>query len=622
MEDENSLNMRMDDRYFINEIPLAGIGSIVEVSRNGLRIKKVPGHTIDGPVMALQVGSRQIKGAIRWSDTLSIGLRTDGLFNDPSQIRELLKKAKENVAPPQMKVTDKAIQQYKKDEVVVAMVNLLMEVESLEPNVIKIGQHINEVCTLEEKQAKPDEQEPEEKAGFPSFRDILIEKASDLQGTGETIVKDLNFAVTRLGINNIRVILRNAVHNRITRSNLSAPVFPDYETCNILKSIVYKNLCAYFGFTDIQSEGNALLSFETAGVEILIRESMGILDSYYKNPSRLYAEVSRVYERSFFGVDPLQIDKYYFAKCLEAFSELSDGYILAHCIHNPHYAPADELKLSLTKDGMIFSYMAHLALLAIEFIMDKNRESGYVLQKKLRGKGMDGRKLLGFIEKSINETNTILKDFDIKKSIVAPSLPEGSIALEGYLGKDARFDYLVRSFQKFDRGNARRLALRYDDESYAHFILSKILSADSLSLNARTVCIVPCGNVSLSPWYIKDFSFFDLLIFKDLQALPDYHQATLLTLWKSFEGQIITTFSTAELMDFAHPRMHSALVPFIVDFPSYFHNDHVYNKMVEHTANYLKPYYGEQKVDTSRYLKEVYTMNHIKSDILLTKEIS
>jgi hypothetical protein len=93
-------------------------------------------------------------------------------------------------------------------------------------------------------------------------------------------------------------------------------------------------------------------------------------------------------------------------------------------------------------------------------------------------------------------------------------------------------------------------------------------------------------------------------------------------LWNSFEGQIIVTFSNLDFLDFTDLRLYAVLNSCIVDFPSYFFNDYVYKKMLEHSVNYLKPYIGKEQVDINRYLNEVYTMNHVKTDILLNKEIS
>ncbi|MGC2062314.1 MAG: hypothetical protein WA610_05000 [Thermodesulfovibrionales bacterium] len=628
MQTEKPLNQRKFDRYVIDEIPVQGIGSIVEVSRKGLKIRKAPGFSIPGPALNFKLSTVEIKTAVRWEDSNFIGLQFEGAFNDPSFIIKRIRRPKEAVVPPQMSIPAKSILQYKKDEILTAMVNLLMEVESSEPNLTKIGTFINEICVLEEKEKKVEEgtEEGKEEALLEvreqTFIEQVIARAVSLHSWDQGRVIDINFAITTLGLDNVREILRNYVHKRIFKTENAVPVFQDIEVFNILKSAVFKNLCRVFGLSEIQPEGNALLSFETVGVEILIRESSGILDSYYKSPSRLYSEISRMYEKAFFGADPVLINKYYFEKGIGTFQELYHGYVLAHMALNPQYSPSEDLKISLTRNGLVFSYMAYLTFLAVCFIMDKDRESGFILAQRLRGKGMDEARILNFLDTSISEARTIAKDFGVKETFVRPPLSAGSFKIEAWVGKDSRFRYLVQSFMNFDRMNLGRIALRCEDSSYAHFILGKLMNADVLKLSTKTFCVVPCGNVSDDQWYVRDFTNFDLLVFKNINKLPAFHLSTFIKLWNSFEGQIIVTFSTLDFLDYTKPELHALLNSSLVDFPSYFLNDTVYRKMVEHSVQCLKPYIGEQQVDNNRYANEVYTMNHIKTDILLNKEIS
>jgi hypothetical protein len=253
--------------------------------------------------------------------------------------------------------------------------------------------------------------------------------------------------------------------------------------------------------------------------------------------------------------------------------------------------------------------------------MDKDRESGFVLSKRLRGRGMDDRKINKFLDQSVVDTKAILRDLKLKGGLSQPLFPDSLIPIEGYLGKDIRFEYLVRSFRNFSRGQKKRMALRYEDSAYAHFILGRLMSSDSLDLSEKTLCVVPCRNVSNDQWYIKDFDYFDLLVFKEINKLPAAHLSTFLRLWNSFQGQIIATFNHLDFLDSSNPPMHAVFKKYIVDFPSCLFNDAVYEKMIDHTLQYLRPYIGDQTVERSRYKNEVYTMNHIKADILLTKEI-
>ena len=652
MEAIKPLNQRKCDRYFIEDIPIEGIGSIVEISRKGLKIRKAPGFTVKSPTLNFNLSTLEIKTDVRWEDKNFIGLLFSGAFNDPAFIIKRIKRPKETVVPPQMSLPDKAIQQYRKDEILTKMVNLLMEVDSLEPNIWKIGVYINEISNLQENESKSGEENKNvdpNKAGEDNknadpnkagekckgegstakevkeneylLKDELIARAISSDAGSETRAVDINFAINRLGLDSIREILRNYVHKRFFKTENSLSVFQDCEVYNILKSAVFKNLCRLFGFSDIQPEGNALLSCEIVGVEILIKESSGILDNYYKSTSRLYSEVSLMYEKALFGVDPIQINKYYFEKGMGAFEDLYSGYVLAHIILNPHYAPSEKLKISLTKNGLIFSYMACLTFLAVKFIMDRDKESGLVLVKRLKGKGMDDKKIMEFLDKAVSEAKTILKDFAVKGSIARPILPAGALTIENYFGKNRRFDYILKTFRNFNSLNLKRMALRYEDASYAHFILGNLINFEGLGLNSKTFIVVPCRNASDDQWYVEDFSYFDLLIFKDINKLPAFLMSTFLKLWSSFKGQIIVTFSHLDFLDFTNPKLYEVLNNCLVDFPSYYLNDTVYRKMIEHCINYLKPYIGKEQIDIEKYLNDVYTMNHIKKDVLLNKDI-
>ncbi len=147
------------------------------------------------------------------------------------------------------------------------------------------------------------------------------------------------------------------------------------------------------------------------------------------------------------------------------------------------------------------------------------------------------------------------------------------------------------------------------------------MNSESFDLNSKTVFVVPCRNVSNEQWYIKDFTYFDLIVFKEIHKLPEVHLSAFLKLWESFEGQIIVTFSHLEVMDYKNSRVHKIFQKYIVDFPSYFLNETVYEKMIDHSIQYVQPYLGDQTIDRDRFLPGVFSMNHIKADILLTKEI-
>ena len=254
--------------------------------------------------------------------------------------------------------------------------------------------------------------------------------------------------------------------------------------------------------------------------------------------------------------------------------------------------------------------------------LDRDTESGSVLIKRLRGNATDDKTIMQLLNESVSKANTILGEFAIKGSIARPTLPTDTFKIDSYLGKDIGFSYLLEAFRKFNDRNLRRMALRYEDPDYAHFVLGKIINSEGLGLNSKRLIVVPCKNVADNQWHVRDFTFFDLLVFKDITKLPAFPMGSFLKLWSSFEGQIIVTFSKLDFLDYTNPRSYSLFNNCLVDFPSYFMNDTVYRQMIGHSLKELKPYIGEHKVDVECYLNEVYTMDHIKRDILLNKGVS
>src|SRR5208337_1870413 len=94
------LNQRKHDRYFIDEIPIEGIGSIVEVSRKGLKVSKAPGFAAKTPTLSFKISTLELKTDVRWEDKVFLGLQLAGAFNDHKFIINRIKKPKQTVVPP------------------------------------------------------------------------------------------------------------------------------------------------------------------------------------------------------------------------------------------------------------------------------------------------------------------------------------------------------------------------------------------------------------------------------------------------------------------------------------------------------------------------------------------
>jgi hypothetical protein len=208
------------------------------------------------------------------------------------------------------------------------------------------------------------------------------------------------------------------------------------------------------------------------------------LKDYFISSPRIYSEISRIYENNNFGRDLLSINKYYFENKMGMFKDLYDGYILAHLILNPSYTFSNDIKLVLSQRKLIFSFLIYLSFIATQFILDKDRESGVGLMNLLRRAGMDQNKIMDFLNDSLSDANNVLKDLGLSGTIRSGSLPQSSFKIEGYLQKNIHFKYLIKSFKDFSvMKSIKRMALRYEDEAYTHFILGKLMIADDIGLN-------------------------------------------------------------------------------------------------------------------------------------------
>ena len=69
------LNRRTSNRYAINAVSIGDIGSIVEISKGGMKIEKLTSEEIAGPALIVPFFKRQLKADIVWQDKKYIGIR-------------------------------------------------------------------------------------------------------------------------------------------------------------------------------------------------------------------------------------------------------------------------------------------------------------------------------------------------------------------------------------------------------------------------------------------------------------------------------------------------------------------------------------------------------------------
>jgi hypothetical protein len=622
------LNRRRHNRYIVREFSIGDIGTVTEISQGGIRIKKLHSEEITDSQLTVHLFDTDLETDIIWQDKNYLGLRYDDELEVVQLIKALTKRIIEPKHTPKRVIPDDTVSSFSKKDLSIFCINLMVELENPDTDINQLKTYIREIsdaCKESADQDTDESQGTEEAEGsapaVPEGLDqLLIFVANEALSASEAEITDIDFAVSRLGLDSVKKISTEFLRKKISVMESSLSNFNNYETYAILKTVIFRHLAHFFGFRDDRGEGSLVLSLETKGLDVLMGLSSDDeqdMKDYYISSTRVYSEVSRKYEKNYFGRDLLMVSKFYFEKKLGMFKDLYDGYIFAHLMLNPHYMFSSNIRLDLTKRKLTFSYLAYLTFLATKFLMDKDRESAFILLHMLKRTDMDDGKIMDFLAGCINEANSILKDFGLPGNIKNSQMPHTSFKVEGYVHKDIYFKYLIRAFEDFSTMKSiRRMALRYEDTAYAHFILSKFLIADNIGLNSKTYCVIPCQNISEHELYLEDFSNFDLVIFKDIDSLPLSHMKAFIKLWDSYEGKIIVTFCNYSFLDFDNQDLYLLLMNHIVDFPSYFSNRGIYERMIDHTINYIKPYVGEGEIDRKKYEDDIFSMDYIKTNEL------
>lgn len=625
-------------RYLIEEIPAGAIGNIIEMSKDGVRVIKRGKFIVreEETDMTFRIGQVMVKTSIAWQNEDSIGLKFEEPFNSTDYIKQHLLKPVSEVPNPSCPVTYTGISNYRSFDFMTPVTNLLAELESIETKMNRLKSHITEISEVhkkwvEAKEAELKERQRNAKAGTPSekqapfdssvFPDLSQELFQHSAGSkGCADAKDVDCIVARLGMDSLKKVSSGFVRKNRARVEVSLPGFKNYHLFSALKTVFFKRVAQFFGYRNDNNEGSSLLSLEACGLKILMKNSKIGLDAVYTSPSCFYTETARVYEKVNFGYDIVHLNKLYFGKTLNIFTGIIDGYMMGNLIMNPHMPFDRSLKFRLTKTNLAYSFVVYLSYLFVNFVMDADTEAGAVLLSKLKRTGMDDAKIIGFINSCISEANKVLYGMDLKESIKPASFPRLFAKLDLSISSNPVFSHFLNSFIKLNTGDGKRMLIRHDDESYCHYLLSRILACEEAGLKSRIVCVVPCANITDDALYPEDFAGFDLVIFKGLDKLSLYHRQWLIKFWKSFEGKIIATVNSESMFDIFQKELYEVMKNHLVEFPSYIKNAAFHTTMVMQTLKYSGKFTRQSANESERherYMDKRYSMKHIQAmDVL------
>ncbi len=584
-----TLNRRKFDRYIIKN------GDIIDISKKGAKIRKKDLRDIDQEFLQLKIDSQSINCKVVQDkkDFFSVEFLDD--FEKVEFIKNNIHKLEFSHLEKKIKDIDFDI--CSKNDTLRAVINLLAELEDPNTTSEKMILYIRQIPDLEQE---------------------ILEVANSVEEKVMVEIKDLPTAIARLGFNRLKKIVRDVVNKKISISENSLSFFEYFEAFNIFKTIFFKETAPLFSFRDVKNEGRTLLSTETAIFSYFTNQKLNV-KKFYKNSLRLYSGYSRVLERELFGIDVLDLGRRYFVDYLGFFKYLYDGYILAHLFLNP-FLDLDDLKLSLSQRKLRFAYVAYLTFVTTIGVLQRDRKYMYISLNRLSRSGMDTGKVLEYINSVVSTGNNALSNMGLRRSLKPASIPTYSISLKKLFPENIYFSYLIERLSLIKR--SKRCALRHEDRSFAGYMLGVILNSQEADLKDQSFCVIPCKNLDDEEIDINMFEGFDVVIFKDIDLLPEHLLKDFYKIWEEFEGIVISTFSTYSFLDFNKPALYSFINPYIVDLPSYFNDSCSYDLMKDLVKDDIKQFFDDISFRDDKFLDyENKSLDFVVGDVIKTSDL-
>ncbi|BCD67832.1 HDOD domain-containing protein [Nitratiruptor sp. YY09-18] len=561
------LNKRADERYKVTGMQ-TNLGEVVDITKRSIAIAIKEKKLQEGDSIEITIEG------IPYTAQVSVVYKNRVAFRLEEEIP--LEVIQKYVPHTEVKTTQSvkefdpsSMLQDEEVEINRAIINLMLEIEDPNTTIEKLEKNIEKV---------------------PKLYATILKRANSIEKARAARVKTIKEAIARLGFDEIKTIIYEFVNYDLNITNVNLPYFKNFDIYNILINALFKKIAPLASFNDVKSEGQSLIGMSYMGSSLLSKQNAK-LQEYYRGVDELYHFCMREFERAEVGQDLLEINRIYFLEVLKVFTYLYDGFVLAYFDKVPHYTNRQKLMLSERK--LKFSYVAYLVLLAMEYIVDKNKYSGYILLNRLKRYGLSLQEAKTFLNNIITEVNSYLEKMDAEKKIEFVKFPTVSYSLENYLGTGIYFDYVRARLESVNKEH-NRVALRYDDEVYAHLVLEKILNFDDYRFHKVPFVVIDVQNLEDEDLPLDQFSSFDMVIFKNIDRLPQRLFQDFAKIYKDFEGDVIVTYSMHSFIDYTNPDLFTLIHSDIVYLPQESLSVIYAMKLLQNTLQQCKDFSGKE----------------------------
>jgi len=566
---ERPLNKRAFDRYTVE-----GLGTINNISKGGCELRKENYEEVKSEFLEVQVGEEKVKAIVVEDRTSCVHLKFVEEFKNKELLKKHVKRLKEYEEPEgKLKIDFQSFEEGSSELKVI--INLLSEINNPNTTTEGLTNYIEKI---------------------PKVKEAVLRVANSVESAAKEKITSLTTAIARIGFERLKEVVRNTIVRELSFENKDLPNLEHFEGYSVLKSTFLTEILPYTTFRDTGSEARLLFTSETTPFSFFTKLSKDF-KSYYTSVNRIYSPYSRYLERLHFGTDFLKLGKEFIVEYSDLFKYLYDGYILAHLYLYPFLSLPSDLKISLSKRKLDFSYISYLTFLVVLAIIGKDRKSAYILLGRLKRLGMSTNKAMEFLSTVVDNANDALYHMGLRRNLRMFSYPSRSIRAQRIfpVRDNIYFKYLV------ERGASakNRLALRHEDRTFTGYILDIILNAEEFDFRNKAFCIVPCENLSDSEIDPEDFSSFDIIVFRNIDLLQKELIKDFKKIWKNFEGTVICTYSTYSFLDWENPELHKIIRKYVVDIPSFLYETKSYEFMIERTKNELEELLGRDSFDKS-----------------------